>query len=208
MAITELSYLWLRPGSNALIAIMDGTTAPIEVPQRIAIVAAELGIALSAEPLFVGAAPEAESMMVFNVGLGRPIYIHPIGPNPTLLELDKKAGFPTGPNPLFFAVNIDWRGDPVHLQGYLTRVIFPKAVRVVNGLPNWPDGTVEEQQARIAQESEDEALADIGTALAQSSMALEQSLAANVVRPAIILGGIALAIIVAMKWPTPRSRRR
>lgn len=214
---TTLSRLEMRPTSNLLIATMNGTEAPAELLRRISLVAIDLGVAFGAEPEPIGKVAGSSSLYAYFIGKGRPVLIWPIGPSDKLRAVDAAAGSPAGANPLFFAIHVDWRGDPVNLQGWLPHIVIHPGFRTVHSLyERYPDGSVAELKELFSKEESAAELVTMGNSLAAAGEFVATSAEAvaekstSLMIPLLIAGSFlafSYVYIISPKYVSPPRKR-
>jgi len=154
----------LQPGLNSLIAAIkvDAIQAiPAEVPesQRAQYaMAIYLGKGIKAPVEIVGVDPIATNTHVYVIGQARPVYVMRLPVTEQRMAWYRSLGAPLGESVVFVAANLDWRAGPTLFEVDSELFVIPAAPRVIG--VNWPDGDLEVQRARLAEEAAAKARSD------------------------------------------------
>lgn len=188
----------LRPGLNSLVATIGRDVAPPEPNDRIMLVAEALGDALQA-PVDYAGPDSASSQLVFVIGQGRPIYIGEFGEgSPKVDAWYASKGSPSGPAAHYFAVHIDWRGQPWEGDVPAGLVAFPGGTSPKVISYNWPDGDADTQAQRLADEKTTASVAEVAQALDRAEENLASFLRRYGFPIALVAVGV-FAAVLAMK---------
>lgn len=131
---TVYSELELKPGSNAAVAVAPPSEMLPAV--RIEQLATELATVFDAIPVPAG---QRLGYRFFEIGPARPTVLREMGTSKSLRRWYDKTGAPVGDDPIFFSVNIDWRGQARKFKWPAGIFVFPSSARVVHGEANWPN---------------------------------------------------------------------
>lgn len=147
---TVTSRISLRPGLNALMAVIPRSYAPASSDLRMGLVAKALGDAIGETARYVGRDPTGITRsLVYVIGHGRPVYVNEVESTKKWDSWYEKLGAPMGPDVIYLPVNIDWRGPVRVIDAPVGAVGFPNgmAPHVIGS--NWPDGDYEQQVAYL-----------------------------------------------------------
>jgi hypothetical protein len=162
---TLVSHLPLRPGSNAAIAVAPESWMPYQAPEiRSQWLANDLAAAIGAPAELAGV--RGDGWVFYVIGNARPAVFHALEPTDKRAAWYKRVGAPLGDVPVsYFAINIDWRGDPIDLSWPSTVFVVPSPLRTVHGAPNHADQTAEELRETLESESTAQWMSDLKTAI-------------------------------------------